>query len=154
MMSIILEDISKDYKGNTILKNIHLTIPPNKTICIKGKSGIGKSTLLNIIAGLEKPTSGKYYFNETNMSPMRLDQLANFRRGNIGYISQFSPMIPNLTAYENISVPFWFEKEIDEDLLVERVKYLTDLFEVRKLLRKKSVSYPVERFNVWVLFVL
>lgn len=104
-MTLELIQIGKVYKNNPILKQINISLSKGEFIVIKGKSGIGKSTLINIIAGLEKPSSGTYNLQGITMSEKNFNELAKIRGQYIGYISQYSPMISNLTAYENICIP-------------------------------------------------
>lgn len=137
--NIILKDVSKSFNGTYVFKNINLTGETGQIIAIKGKSGVGKSTLLNIIAGLENLTSGFYQLDDINMTEKKINELAMIRGGKIGYISQFSPMIPKLTAFENICVPLWFNK-LNQDIInsrTKRIEELSDLFEVRHLLNKR-----------------
>lgn len=139
MSTIILRNVKKEFKGTIVFENINFTGASGNVIAIRGKSGVGKSTLLNIIAGLEKPSAGSYFFDDINMSQKSLNNLTKFRGENIGYISQYSPMIPKLSALENICVPLWFKKEdktINSSKL-NRINELCELFEVQHLLSKK-----------------
>lgn len=139
MVRFRLEHIKKDFNGKTVFENINLIGKKGSMIAIKGKSGVGKSTLLNIIAGLERPSSGKYYLNENGMHESKLSDLASIRSESVGYISQHSPMISNLNAFENICVPLWLKKQ-DRALQNEkmsRIFELSESFEVAHLLNKK-----------------
>ncbi|POZ54486.1 Lipoprotein-releasing system ATP-binding protein LolD [Lysinibacillus sphaericus] len=102
---ISLDNIVKAYNGKIILHHINLEIVNNQFISIKGPSGVGKSTLLNILAGLEKADSGKYILDRIEMHAQNLNELSEIRGSRIGYISQYNPMIRNLTVRENIVVP-------------------------------------------------
>lgn len=139
MFQIYLSNISKSFKGSFLFKNVDLCGEAGQIIAIKGKSGVGKSTLLNIIAGLETPTSGSYQLDGINMLDKDINELARIRGKKIGYISQFSPMIPILTAYENICIPMLLSKQNHEvkDYRMRRIKELSKLFEVQELLHKK-----------------
>lgn len=138
MTLVALTSIAKEFKGSTVFKNVDLTVGKGTVIAIKGKSGIGKSTLLNIVAGLEKPTTGQYMLDGEDLSQMNLHDLSDVRKRKIGYISQHSPMIPKLTALENIVVPLWFEKKReDSDNITKRIEQLSRLFEIDHLLHSK-----------------
>lgn len=84
----------------------------------------GKSTLLHILGGVDKPTSGKVFINETDIYSLTNDELAIFRRRNIGLIYQFYNLIPILNVYENMVLPLKLDKQkINED----RVNELLDM---------------------------
>ncbi|MRX71469.1 ATP-binding cassette domain-containing protein [Bacillus lacus] len=139
MSTVILKNIKKEFKGSTVFDSVNLTARSGKVIAIKGKSGVGKSTLLNIIAGLEYSSAGHYYFNNINMSEKNFNDLTSIRGESIGYISQHSPMIPKLSAFENICVPLWFKKEEKKimNTKLKRIDKLSELFEVQSQLSKK-----------------
>lgn len=79
MFQIYLSNISKSFKGSFLFKNVDLCGEAGQIIAIKGKSGVGKSTLLNIIAGLETPTSGSYQLDGINMLDKDINELARIR---------------------------------------------------------------------------
>ena len=89
----------------TILDDVTLEIPDKQRVAIVGPSGSGKSTLLGLIAGLDRPTSGSITLNGVEISTMRENALARYRRDHIGYIFQSFHLIPTLTALENVLVP-------------------------------------------------
>lgn len=139
MSRILLKNISKSFKNTFIFKNVDLYEEPGQIIAIKGKSGVGKSTLLNIIAGLEHPTSGDYQLDGINMIDKNINELARIRGNKIGYISQFSPMIPELTTIENICIPLIINKQNNNtiELKKKRIEELSKLFEVHHLLNNR-----------------
>lgn len=89
----------------TILDDITVAIPDKQRVAIIGPSGSGKSTLLGLIAGLDQPTSGSITIDGVEISTMRENTLARYRRDHIGYIFQSFHLIPTLTALENVLVP-------------------------------------------------
>ena len=89
----------------TILDDITVAIPDKQRVAIIGPSGSGKSTLLGLIAGLDQPTSGSITIDGVEISTMRENALARYRRDHIGYIFQSFHLIPTLTALENVLVP-------------------------------------------------
>lgn len=105
------ENISKSYKSEQgearleVLRNVSLDIKKGSITSIIGSSGSGKSTLLHILGGLDKPDSGSVYWQETLISSMNSDQLAEFRNENIGFVFQFHHLLPEFTALENVSMP-------------------------------------------------
>ena len=88
-----------------ILKSVNLNILKNKTVSVVGSSGSGKTSLLLLIAGLEKVTSGRISVNGQDLSALSEDALASFRRDNIGIVFQSFHLIPTMTALENVAIP-------------------------------------------------
>ena len=107
-MSIRLKNVDKIYKIGDIetiaLKNINIEINDGEFIVILGPSGSGKSTFLNVISGLDIPTSGDIFFNEENISKYNEVQLTKFRRDYLGFIFQQYNLLQNLTVRENIEI--------------------------------------------------
>lgn len=93
----------------TVLKNIHFNIKKNEMVALLGSSGSGKSTLLNLMAGLMKPSEGSILINGEAIEQMSENQLAEFRRTNIGFIFQSYELIPHLTIRENVELPLVFQ---------------------------------------------
>lgn len=103
---IVLKDIVKRYgKNNNVetLKGISLEIKQGEMVAIMGKSGCGKTTLLNIIGGLTLYTSGEYYFNNVKLKNKN-NAMCKFRNSNVGIIVQNYALINNRTGYENIAI--------------------------------------------------
>ena len=92
-MDIILDEITKKYKRDkrefTVLDKVSVTIPHGKFTVISGDSGVGKSTLLNIIAGLSRPTQGKVYYGEKEITSLGDEGLSELRTGFMGVMSLF-----------------------------------------------------------------
>ena len=107
MPYIKLENIYKKYKAGAItvnaLNGINLEINQGDFIAITGKSGGGKTTLLNLLGGLDTPTKGRILFKEKNLNKYK--DLSKFRRQNVGFIFQFFNLIPIQTVEENICLP-------------------------------------------------
>lgn len=111
------------------LNNVDLEIKQGEFVAIMGPSGCGKSTLMNILGTLDSPTSGKYYFNGTEVDRMSESQLTDFRKGNIGFVFQSFNLIDELTVYENVELPLvYLNKKTAE--------------------RKKKVEEVLERMNI------
>ena len=110
---IRIRDVKKIYQMGTesirAIDGVSLNIRQGEVCCLFGKSGSGKSTLLNLIAGLEKPTEGKILFHKKHIERMDEDQLANFRRQNVGFVFQSYNLLPTLTALENVTLPLIFK---------------------------------------------
>lgn len=89
----------------TILQDINLLINAGDSIAITGASGSGKTSLLNIMAGLEKPTSGQVFYEEVDITPLNEDQRAQLRAKKIGFVFQSFQLLTHLTAVENVMLP-------------------------------------------------
>lgn len=107
-MSIRLVNVGKIYKSGEVetvaLKDINIEIKDGEFIVILGPSGSGKSTMLNVISGLDKPSSGEIYYNDEKISDYNEDKLTKFRRNNLGFIFQQYNLLQNLTVKENIEI--------------------------------------------------
>ncbi len=90
------------------LRKIDLTIERGEICCIFGASGSGKSTLLNLMAGMEPPTEGEVVIDGQTITQMNENDLAAFRRQNVGFIFQAYNLLPTLTAAENVALPLAF----------------------------------------------
>jgi len=88
-----------------ILSGVSLQVAPGETVALTGASGSGKSSLLMVAAGLEKPTSGRVSVAGTDIAGMGEDALARFRLGRVGIVFQSFHLIPTMTALENVAVP-------------------------------------------------
>ena len=103
-----LKQIKLNYKSyNTsveIIKGIDLTIHSSEKVAVVGKSGSGKTSLIMLMGGLEKPTSGEIIFDQQAISSFDEDELADIRKKKIGIVFQSFYLIPNYTALENVSL--------------------------------------------------
>lgn len=115
------------------LNNINLSIEKGEFITIIGPSGSGKSTLLNMLGGLDYPTEGIVSVNGKNLAEMDNEELAVFRRRNIGFVFQNYNLVPTLNIYENIVLPVNLDnRSIDEKFVGE----LTDGLEISQEINK------------------
>ncbi|MBN1168534.1 ATP-binding cassette domain-containing protein [Candidatus Woesebacteria bacterium] len=117
---IELKNISKIFKTEAgefpALKNINLSIGRGEFVGVIGKSGSGKSTLINMITGIDKPTSGKVYVDGSPIHNMDENSIAKYRGKKMGIVFQFFQLLPNLTAIENIMLPMDFTNTYDKDV--------------------------------------
>lgn len=106
---IILKKVNRIYGEGEgavhALKDIDLVIEDGKFTCVLGKSGSGKSTLMNIIGALDTPTSGKVFNNETDLSSLSENQLADYRNKTTGFVFQSFYLEPSYTVLENVVMP-------------------------------------------------
>lgn len=124
-----VENLVKQYgKGDTLVKaidGISFTVEKGEFVAIVGSSGSGKSTLLHIIGGVDRPTSGKVYVDGEDVFKLNENNLAIFRRRQVGLIYQFYNLIPILNVKENITLPILLDgKKVDEKYLDELVDTL------------------------------
>ena len=106
---IRLQDVRKEYVvGDShihALDGVSLSVSPGEFVCISGRSGSGKSTMLNMLAGLEKPTSGEIVILDKHIENMSESARIRFRRQYIGFVFQSYNLIPQYTAVENVELP-------------------------------------------------
>lgn len=117
------------------LDGVSLTVHKGELAAIMGPSGSGKTTLLNILSGVDKSTSGEVSIDGKNIGKMSKDQLALFRRKNIGYIFQEFNLLDSLTLKENIALPLILEK-IPANEVEDKVKELMESFNIYDLREK------------------
>jgi ABC-type lipoprotein export system ATPase subunit len=127
-------DLSKKYGSLEVVKGVSLAVNEGEFVCLVGKSGCGKTTLLSILSGLEKPTRGKVNLDGREITTSSEDELALFRRENVGFIFQSFNLIPTLSAWENVALPLFPIKMTNE----ERQRRATEL------LGKMELGHRVE----------
>ena len=108
-----------------VIKGISFAINQNERLAIVGKSGSGKTSLLMLMAGLEKPTSGSIQFQNEELTSYTEDQLTDFRKQNIGIVFQSFYLIPSYTALENVALSL--EINFQKNALLQAEEILTDL---------------------------
>src|SRR5690606_30288467 len=89
----------------TGLADFNLQVTPGQMVAVRGRSGSGKTTMLNLLGGLDRPTSGHVYIDGKDLNDMDDEQLVEVRRVKVGFIFQSFGLIPILTALENVQVP-------------------------------------------------
>ncbi|NLX76046.1 MAG: ABC transporter ATP-binding protein [Clostridiaceae bacterium] len=103
-----LQSLSKDYgEGDSLvraLRNVNLEIPSGKFVVILGASGSGKSTLLNMLGCMDNPTSGRIFFEGTDITSYNKRQMTQFRKTTIGFVFQSYNLLPDLSAIENVEI--------------------------------------------------
>ena len=105
----------------TVFDNFNLTVPDGTFLGVQGKSGIGKTTLLSIIAGLQKPDNGNITIDGTEITNLNEKKLAAFRNQNIGYISQEQSFLENLTVFDNVRLPAYITKRHPVEALAHQL---------------------------------
>lgn len=114
-MKVALHEVTKSFLDAdhqlTVLDNVNFDFPSGKSIAIVGPSGVGKSTLLNILGGLERPTSGSVKIGSTSLAFLGEEQLAAFRGKHIGFVFQFHHLLAEFSAIENVAMPLMIAGE-------------------------------------------
>lgn len=126
---IQVEHLSKVYgKGENevvALNDVSFSVKKGEFVAIIGPSGSGKSTFLHILGGVDRPTKGKVYFDGVDVYQQKEDQLAIFRRRQVGLIYQFYNLIPILNVLENMTLPVLMDgREVNQEFLTELVATL------------------------------
>ena len=128
-MKITLTQIGKAYrdanKRLTVIEGLSYQFPAQGSVAIIGRSGIGKSTLLHLIGGLDLPSTGAISFDQQRLDAMSLDQLSAFRGKHIGFVFQSHHLLPEFSALENVAMPLVIMGE-DSEAAEERAEDLLE----------------------------
>ena len=124
-----VKDLCKNYgKGNTLVKaldHVSFSVEKGEFVAIVGASGSGKSTLLHLLGGVDRPTSGEIIIDGENIYQLNENNLAIFRRRQVGLIYQFYNLIPILNVEENITLPILLDgRTPDQEYLKELIDIL------------------------------
>lgn len=129
MTILQVKNLKKYYKNNEVevraVDDVSFEIEKGEFVAIVGASGSGKSTLLHIIGGVDNKDSGEIIVGGNNISELKSDELAIYRRREVGIVYQFYNLIPTLTVEENISIPYRLDnKKVPDELMTSILKYL------------------------------
>lgn len=147
-----VEHLSKIYgKGQNevrALDDVSLTVEKGEFVAIVGASGSGKSTLLHLIGGVDRPTGGKVFLNDTDIFALNDDKLAIFRRRQVGIIYQFYNLIPILNVEENIALPLELDERKVEPKEMEEMLQRLGLWERRTHLPNELSGGQQQRTSI------
>lgn len=133
MTILSVEGLTKIYGSGdtavTALDHVSFTVEKGEFVAIVGASGSGKSTLMNLIGGIDEPTSGRVVIDGQELYAMNESARAIFRRRNIGMVFQFYNLVPTLTVAENIMLPYLLDKREPEKSRLDEILALTGLSE-------------------------
>jgi putative ABC transport system ATP-binding protein len=140
---VTIDHVSKVYRVGgqdfTALHDISLEIDEGAFMSFVGPSGSGKTTLLNLMGGLDQPTSGEILFKGQPLSQMNREELATFRRENVGFIFQSYNLLPVYTVYENVLFPLLLN-DAKESAVRDKVKSLVDLVGLTPEINKRPTE--------------
>lgn len=104
-----IHDLCRQFNGRSVLRDVSLRLLPGEYVAIVGESGVGKSTLLNLIAGLDRPDSGRLALDGNSYDGLDDDMLTRLRRDKLGFVFQAFHVLPHLTVRQNVALPLWLQ---------------------------------------------
>src|SRR5688572_23270178 len=124
-------ELSKTYRNAEVpvlvFSELDLEVEKGEMLAIVGPSGIGKSTLLHLLGGLDRPDSGRVRVDDAELTKMTGDELARFRNRNVGFVFQFHHLLPEFTAVENVAMPGWIGRIGKDEALDRAAGLLSEL---------------------------
>jgi lipoprotein-releasing system ATP-binding protein len=123
--------LAKTYRSAAVpvqvFEGLDLAVERGEMLAIVGPSGIGKSTLLHLLGGLDRPDSGTIVVDRSDVTSMSNDDLAKFRNRNVGFVFQFHHLLPEFTAEENVAMPGWIGRMQSGEALKKAAGLLDEL---------------------------
>jgi lipoprotein-releasing system ATP-binding protein len=123
--------IAKTYRNAevpvAVLQGLDLEVEQGEMLAVVGPSGIGKSTLLHVLGGLDRPDQGSVSMADRELTKMTNDELARYRNQNVGFVFQFHHLLPEFTAIENVAMPGWIGRFGREEALQKAAELLAEL---------------------------
>ena len=104
-----IESLSRQFNGRNVLQQVSLRLQAGEYVAIVGESGVGKSTLLNLIAGLDRPNGGRLVLDGIDYARLDEDALTRLRRDKLGFVFQAFHVLPHLTVRQNVALPLWLQ---------------------------------------------
>jgi len=104
-----IEALYRQFNGRHVLRNVSLRLQAGEYVAIVGESGVGKSTLLNLIAGLDRPDGGRLSLDGVDYAELDEDALTRLRRDKLGFVFQAFHVLPHLSVRQNVALPLWLQ---------------------------------------------
>jgi len=104
-----IENLSRQFNGRIVLRDVSLRLQAGEYVAIVGESGVGKSTLLNLIAGLDRPDGGRLALDGSDYARLDEDALTRLRRDKLGFVFQAFHILPHLSVRQNVALPLWLQ---------------------------------------------
>jgi len=124
-------ELSKTYRDAEVpvdvFRDLNLEVERGEMLAIVGPSGIGKSTLLHLLGGLDRPDRGSVRVGDADVTNMSNDEMARFRNRNVGFVFQFHHLLPEFTAAENVAMPGWIGRLDSDEALDKASELLAEL---------------------------
>src|SRR5688572_16848789 len=125
------QELSKTYRNAevpvVVFSDLDLAVEKGEMLAIVGPSGIGKSTLLHLLGGLDRADTGRVRVDDQELTSMSADELARFRNRNVGFVFQFHHLLPEFTAIENVAMPGWIGRFGKNEALDRAAELLEEL---------------------------
>jgi ABC-type ATPase involved in cell division len=136
------ESLTFAHEGQSpLIQNADFEFPMNEVVWVKGTEGQGKSSLLQVLAGLLVPQSGFFYINEKNVLDMSFEEFLPYRLA-IGYTFDYGGLISNRTIYDNLMLPLAYHKLISMDEAKTRVESVIKVFDIGKFAQERPAHIP------------
>src|SRR5260370_24120325 len=124
-------ELSKTYRDAEVpvdvFRDLNLEVERGEMLAIVGPSGIGKSTLLHLLGGLDRPDRGSVRVGDADVTNMSNEEMARFRNRNVGFVFQFHHLLPEFTAAENVAMPGWIGRFDSDEALDKASELLAEL---------------------------
>ncbi len=104
-----IQSLCREFKGRSVLRGLNLHLQPGEYLAIVGESGVGKSTLLNLIAGLDRPDGGRLLLDGEDYAGLDEAALTRLRRDKLGFVFQAFHVLPHLSVLHNVALPLWLQ---------------------------------------------
>jgi lipoprotein-releasing system ATP-binding protein len=125
------QGLSKTYRNAevpvSVFENLTMSVRSGEMLAVVGPSGIGKSTLLHLLGGLDRPDRGKITVADRELTTMSNDDLARWRNRSVGFVFQFHHLLPEFSAVENVAMPGWIGRVDREEALQRASSLLSEL---------------------------
>jgi lipoprotein-releasing system ATP-binding protein len=131
MAFVEAQALSKTYRNAevpvSVFENLTMSVGSGEMLAVVGPSGIGKSTLLHLLGGLDRPDRGSIHIADRELTTMSNDELARWRNRSVGFVFQFHHLLPEFSAVENVAMPGWIGRFDRQESLKRAASLLSEL---------------------------